>query len=96
MKTVSCSGILPALVPRPNAGHLEWVCPELLGYDTTVSALVLEDSSHPMHKWRLALTSICDCGVLDQTVSHLILEYPLHRDPGGYHKLLVLDDETRY
>ena len=34
-----------------------------------------------MHKWGLALTSISECGALDQTAFHLILECLLHRDP---------------
>ena len=28
--------------------------------------------------WGLASTSICECGVLDQTAAHVILERPLH------------------
>ena len=36
------------------------------------------------HEWGLAPTSICECGALDQTVAHLILECPLHRAPIGY------------
>ena len=31
-----------------------------------------------MHKWGLAPTSICECGAIDQTVSHLLLKCPLH------------------
>ena len=42
-----------------------------------------------------APTSICECGVLDQTATNVILECPLHVVPRGYHGLLVLDDETR-
>ena len=49
-----------------------------------------------MYKWILAFTSICECGILDQTAAHVILECPLHRAPRGYHGLMVLDDETRY
>ena len=48
-----------------------------------------------MHKWGLAPTSICECGALNQTAAHVILECPLHRAPRGYHGLRILDDDTR-
>ena len=53
-----------------------------------------------MHKWRLAPTSIWECGALDQTAAHVILELLLHRYPVPLppctdHEMLVLDDETR-
>ena len=47
-----------------------------------------------MHKWGLALTSICECSPLDQTAAHAILECSLYRASGGYYGLLVLHDET--
>ena len=49
-----------------------------------------------MHERVLALTSICECGGLDQNATHVILECSLHRAPRGYHGLLILDDEIRY
>ena len=41
-------------------------------------------------------TSICECGRLDQTATHVILEHKLHGAPKGNHGLLILDDETRF
>ena len=34
-----------------------------------------------MYKWRLAATSICECGTSDQTTAHVTLKYMLHRAP---------------
>ena len=48
-----------------------------------------------MHKWGLAPTSSCDCGALDQTAAHIILDCPLHRAPKGLRRLALLDDDTR-
>ena len=47
-------------------------------------------------KWRLASTSICECGAVDKKKSHLILilESSLHRVTRGCYGLLVLEDET--
>ena len=48
----------------PVPGHLlEWVCSDLLGYDSIAFAVGRFQSS--MHKWELAFTSICECGALD-------------------------------
>ena len=44
-----------------------------------------------MHaKMGLALRSICECGALDQTAVHVILECPLHRAYKRYHGMLDL------
>ena len=48
-----------------------------------------------VYKLGVAPTSICGCGALDQTATHVILECPLHRAPRGYHEMLVLDELTR-
>ena len=37
----------------------------------------------------MGICSICECGELDQTGDHVILECPLHRAPKGYHRLLA-------
>ena len=48
-----------------------------------------------MYKWGLAPTSICECGGLEQTEAHVILDCPLHRASRGHHGMLVLDDEIQ-
>ena len=49
-----------------------------------------------MHKWGLAPTSNCECGALEQTAAHIILDCSLHRAPKGIRGLALLDDDTRY
>ena len=39
-----------SLFQSPVLGHLAWVCPYLLGYDSNAFALVLKDFSHPCTK----------------------------------------------
>ena len=48
-----------------------------------------------MKKWGLKSTSACECGVLEQTVDHIIDDCPHHRPPNGEQGLINLDDGTR-
>ena len=43
----------------------------------------------------LSPTSICECGALDQTAAHMIMELPFHRTLREYHETLIMYDETR-
>ena len=56
------------------------------------------DVSKNTHAFKVLLysitLSICECGALDQTAAHVIMECLLHRGHQGYFGLLVLDDET--
>ena len=48
-----------------------------------------------MHKWGLAPSQNCECGVSEQTADHVLTACPIHRAPHGARGLTVLDDETR-
>ena len=48
-----------------------------------------------MHKWGLAPSPNCECGVSEQTTDHVLTACPIHRAPHGARGLTVLDDETR-
>ena len=48
-----------------------------------------------MHKWGLAPSPNCECGVSEQTVDHVLIACPIHWAPHGSRGLKVLDDETR-
>ena len=47
-----------------------------------------------MHQWVLASMSICECGALDQTVAHVIMECPSHLSLRGCHGLLIVDNDA--
>ena len=47
-----------------------------------------------MHKWGLAPSPNCECGVSEQTADHVLTACPIHRAPHGARGLTVLDDET--
>jgi len=46
-----------------------------------------------LHKWCMAPSVACECGVEKQTVGHVVLHCPIHRTPHGAHDLTVLDDK---
>jgi len=46
-----------------------------------------------LYKWGMASSAACECGAEEQTVHHVVLQYPIHR-PHGLHGLTVLNDET--
>ena len=48
-----------------------------------------------MHKWGLAPSPNCECGVSEQTADHVLTVCPIHRAPHGARGLTVLDEETR-
>ena len=48
-----------------------------------------------MHKWDLAPSPNCECGVSEQTADHVLTACPIHRTPHRARDLMVLDDETR-
>ena len=48
-----------------------------------------------MHKWGLAPSLNCECGVSEQTADHVLRICPIHRAPHGARGLTVLDYETR-
>ena len=74
-------------VPRPSAKPLGMglLRPAWVQFNCFRNGVEKFQSS--THKWELACTSICKCGALAQTVSHLILECPLHCDPRGHRGL---------
>jgi len=45
-----------------------------------------------LHKWGMASSAACECGVEEQTVDHVVLQHPTYRPPHGLHGLTVLDD----
>jgi len=47
-----------------------------------------------MYKWGMASSAASECGTEEQTVKHVVLQYPIHRHPHGLYGLTVLDDET--
>ena len=48
-----------------------------------------------MHKWGLAPSPNCECGVFEQTADHVLTACSIHRAPHRARGLTVLDDETR-
>ena len=49
-----------------------------------------------MHKWGLASSSHCECGVSENTVDHIILTCPAHRTPRKMLGMTDLDGVIRY
>jgi len=47
-----------------------------------------------LYKWGMASSAACECGAGEQTVDHVVLQYPIHRPLHGLHRLTVLSDET--
>ena len=45
------------------------------------------------YKWGMTSSAVCECGVEEQTVDH-VLQYPIHRPLRGLQGLTVLDNET--
>jgi len=41
----------------------------------------------------MASSEACECGAEEQTVDHIVLQFPIHRPPHGLHGLTFLDDE---
>ena len=48
-----------------------------------------------MHKWGLAPSLNCECGVSEQTADHVLTACPIHRAPHGARSLMVLDDKIQ-
>ena len=48
-----------------------------------------------IHKWGLAPSPNCECGVSEQTADHILTACSIHRAPHGARGLKVLDDKTR-
>ena len=48
-----------------------------------------------MHKWGLAPSPNCKCGISEQTTDHVLTVCPIHRAPHGVRGLTVLDDQTQ-
>ena len=46
-----------------------------------------------MHKWGMAPSAICECGVEDQTADHIIQRCQ-YSPPNGVHGLQVMDDDA--
>jgi len=42
----------------------------------------------------MASSAACECGAEEQTVDHVVPQFPIHLPPHGLHGLAVLDDET--
>ena len=49
-----------------------------------------------MHKWGLAPSPNCECGVAEYTADHVLIACPMHQVPYAARDLTVLDDETRW
>jgi len=47
-----------------------------------------------LYKWSMASSAAFECGAEEQTVNHVVLQYPTHQPPHGLHGLTVVDDET--
>ena len=75
-------------------GHLAWVLlrPAWVRLDRLRTGAGRLQSS--MNKWRLAPTSIFECGELDQAAGYVILKCALHRAPRGYHGMAILHKKT--
>jgi len=42
----------------------------------------------------MVLSVACECSAEEQTVDHVVFQYPIHQPPDGVHGLMVLDDEN--
>jgi len=42
----------------------------------------------------MASPTACECSAKEQTIDHVVLQYPIHQLPHGLHGLTILDDET--
>jgi len=42
----------------------------------------------------MVTSAACECGTLEQTVDHVVIQCPIHQPPHQLHDLTVLDDET--
>ena len=45
-----------------------------------------------LYKWGVVSSAACECGTEEQTVDHVVFQYPSHRPHYGLHGLTVLDD----
>ena len=45
-----------------------------------------------MHKWGFAPAVSCDCGASEQTVDHVVSDFPMYHVPHGTDSLRALDD----
>jgi len=47
-----------------------------------------------LYKWGMISSAARECGKEEQTVDHVVLQWPIHRPPYELHGLTVLEDET--
>jgi len=47
-----------------------------------------------LHKWGVATSASCECGLGEQTADHVILDCPIYHVPNGVRGLLDLDKDT--
>ena len=83
MKYCEGQSELRLLVPRPSAKPLGMGLPRPAWVQLNSLRTGVERFQSFMHKWGLAPTSICECGELDQTATHMTRECPLHCAPKG-------------
>ena len=81
--------------PRLSARPLDISLPRLAWVRLNRLRTAVGRFQSSLHKTSFDPASVCECGPLDQTTSHLILQCPIHRESKGYHGLLVMDNETR-
>ena len=82
-------------IPRPSTRPLGVSLPKVALVRLNLLRTGVRRFQSSTHKWRLAPSSICVCGALDETTAHVILECLLYRAARGYHGMLVLNDRTR-
>ena len=85
MKYFEDQSELRLFVPRPSARSFGMGLPRLAWVRLNRLRSSIGRFQSSMQNWGLASTSISDCGALDQTAAYVILEFPLHRAPSGYH-----------
>ena len=96
-KTEYCEGAsrLPAFVPRTGARPVGMGLPRAAWVKLNRLRTGVGQFHLYMHKWGLAPSLNCECGVSEQTADHVLTACPIHRAPHGARGLTVLDNETR-
>ena len=96
-KTEYCENAsrLRAFVPETGARHVGMGLPRAAWVKLNLLRTGVGRFHSFMHKWGLAPSPNCECGVSEQTADHVLTVCPIDRAPHKARDLTVLDDETR-
>ena len=86
---------LHVFVPGTGARPVEMGMPRAAWVKLNCLRTDVERFHSSMHKWGLASSRNCECGISDQTADHVLTACPIHRAPHGARGQTVLDNKTR-